>query len=346
MKIKDKLRLAADMAREKGIGGIRNLAVYQYDLKTRPDKLHYSPLTAHLEVTTKCNLKCKMCEHSFDMLIKPDLDFSAFQKIIGELPYLKNLILQGLGEPLLNPDLFRMIAAAKQRGIRTGFTTNGTLLNPELSQKIIDSKLDWLYISLDALDKGIFEEIRRGAYFEITKSNIENFFKLKGKKNPETNFWTLLMKENINEIPKVIAFAEELGMEKVVIQSLHNWGHEHFAEEINKISDISKAEFENLVFEIKKVKRTVRVEINQPGHTQKCNWPWRALYISADGFATPCCMQGSDPAVINFGNLLEQGADKIINNEAYCSFRKDLRTGLPKVCRGCPAVYEQEVMVI
>ena len=66
------------------------------------------PLPWHLqvEITSACNLRCVMClvryrppVNKLAGAMRPEL----FHRLLGELPGLRRLTLQGLGEPLLSP---------------------------------------------------------------------------------------------------------------------------------------------------------------------------------------------------------------------------------------------------
>lgn len=345
-----KTKLIIRIIKNSGIKGFANLFKYQYDLRFKKNKVLANPIFLQLEPTSRCNLKCKMCEHSFKRFHKQDLSFEQFKHIINQLPFLKSLTLQGLGEPLLNLELFKMIKEAKQRDIRVGLTTNATLLNKENARRIVDSGLDWLYISLDSVDKKIYEEIRRGANYEIVLNNIKNFIEFKGDRLPETDFWTLIMKENLAGISKVIELADKLKIKKIILQNIHNWGHEDFSKDVNKFKCDSEKELLKLVDEISTAVNTVKVELNsniKENNKKKCDWPWRSLYITCDGYVTPCCMQGADSDIINFGNVFKKPINEILNNEKYQEFRNKLKNKpIPRICIGCPAYYKQKVIKI
>ena len=89
------------------------------------------PRALQVEVTGACNLRCPMCLVRY----RPTLDrataslsFAAFREMVDAVPDVEEITLQGLGEPLMAPDLFRIIEHAAARGIRVGFNTNATLL--------------------------------------------------------------------------------------------------------------------------------------------------------------------------------------------------------------------------
>src|SRR5512135_1193884 len=96
-------------------------------LRNHPSKLF-------VETTTRCNMKCQMCvkQTMGSGLIEGDLSLSTFETIESALPNVEALILNGIGEPLLHPDLEEFIRRAKRLmpvGSWVGFQTNGLLLD-------------------------------------------------------------------------------------------------------------------------------------------------------------------------------------------------------------------------
>src|SRR3954452_9917828 len=98
----------------------------QVDRPADPAPTLIPPLPDHLqlEITSACNLRCTMCLVRYRPPVNKiagAMPLSMFDGLIGDLPGLRQLTLQGLGEPLLAPDLLPMIQHAKARGVRVGF---------------------------------------------------------------------------------------------------------------------------------------------------------------------------------------------------------------------------------
>jgi len=76
------------------------------------------------------------------------------------------------GEPLMRRDLFDVVAHAKQRGLRTVLSTNGTLIDDATADRIRDVGFNYVGISLDGMGP-VHDRIRgvRGA-FEKTLAGI------------------------------------------------------------------------------------------------------------------------------------------------------------------------------
>src|SRR5439155_13300251 len=89
------------------------------------------PEELYLEVTNRCNLRCRTCPQFFGMSeASADLTVERVAQIAAQLPRLKRAVLHGIGEPLLNPHLPQIVTLLKARGVHVLFNTNGTLLRP------------------------------------------------------------------------------------------------------------------------------------------------------------------------------------------------------------------------
>src|SRR2546429_9586964 len=65
------------------------------------------------------------------------LSFETFRSLVDGNPRLRRVTLQGLGEPLLAPDLDRMVEHAAARGIAMGFNTNAMLLTERRAERLL-----------------------------------------------------------------------------------------------------------------------------------------------------------------------------------------------------------------
>lgn len=108
------------------------------------------PVSAHLVVTRRCNLSCSYC-NEFDTFSAP-LPVEDLERRIARLAEMRTAIitLSG-GEPLLHPELDRIIRTIRQHGIMATLLTNGTLITPDRVEKLNKAGLDQLQISIDQL---------------------------------------------------------------------------------------------------------------------------------------------------------------------------------------------------
>lgn len=191
-------------------------------------------LNVIMDISSRCNLKCKMCYFSrVDMIVfKPfnvsmpergDMPLSLFKEIARELfPLTRSLALSCSAEPLVHPDFMEIIDTASRYGIPDiWFPTNGLLLKEKVARKIIESGLKTIAISIDGATKEIYESIRIGGRFERLIENIEILSKLKrecSSRLPVLRFIVVVMKSNYRELPRIVELARSLGAEELDVR--------------------------------------------------------------------------------------------------------------------------------
>lgn len=150
-----------------------------------------TPYLVIIDVVNICNFKCSFCFQSIakskllSMGFKPNMmSINLFREIIAQLQQfpkqIKRLYLFAHGEPLLNKELPRMIAYAKEQNIAKviQITTNGFLLNPDLNMKLIAAGLDELRISIEGLSAEKYKNIAGITIdFQLFIENIKHFYK-------------------------------------------------------------------------------------------------------------------------------------------------------------------------
>jgi MoaA/NifB/PqqE/SkfB family radical SAM enzyme len=319
------------------------------------------PRELQVEVTAACNLRCRMCLVRY----RPPLDrvegslpFARFRALVDALPDLETLTLQGLGEPLLAPELPRMVAYAAARGIRVGFNTNATLLTRATAERLVDAGLDWLCVSLDGATPATYEGIRDGARLARVARHVRGLVEVvraRGAGRPALSLVFVAMRRNVAELPAVVALAADWGVPAVRVQNLsHSFSDTDPAGDYQEIRAFTAAEAlwqapdpeaEAAFAEAARVAGERGVALRLPrlepppaaraAGTPGCDWPWRSAYVRHDGGVQPCCMlMGSDRAIL--GSTARDGFAGVWGGEAYRGFRAAL-TGPtpPDVCAGC-----------
>lgn len=153
-----------------------------------------SPLTLQVEPTNACNLSCTMCPHSKMTRPLGFMDPAVFDEMLGgwknrvlikplrhilfntEIPLLKrgSIKLFFMGEPLIHPQLDRLIASGNHAGCNVGIQTNGTALNrAEVRKGILAAKPSVIGISLDGINEMSYQSVRQGASWQDICKGIE-----------------------------------------------------------------------------------------------------------------------------------------------------------------------------
>lgn len=106
------------------------------------------PVLAHIIPIRRCNLSCAYC-NEYDK-VSPPVPTETMLRRVDRLADLGTTIitLSG-GEPLLHPDLDRIIEHIRRRGAIAGMITNGYLLTAERIHALNQAGLDHMQISID-----------------------------------------------------------------------------------------------------------------------------------------------------------------------------------------------------
>jgi len=315
------------------------------------------PYYVQLEVTTHCNLACYMCVRNEVIKHPRHLAYEDFARTFDRIRPHK-LALSGAGEPLLHPDLVRMIAHARTHGAAVQIPTNGTLLGrPGMSQGIVEAGLSILKISLDAATAQTYQAIRRQDCFDQIVAGIGELSRRKREsrsRQPEIRVDVVILKENFAEIPAIVRLARELGVAVVYFRALQTKGIGKEREEaIGKDLDfdalrdvvrqgIAEATRLGIRTNLKDIARdfdsyhSIYQRQDADMSNQVCLLPWLQCFISVKGELSPCCATYTNES-FSAGNVFEQDFEAVWNGPKMQSIRRRFKSRQNPfaVCRDC-----------
>jgi MoaA/NifB/PqqE/SkfB family radical SAM enzyme len=108
------------------------------------------PILAQIIPIRRCNLTCSYC-NEYDGFSEP-VPTAAMLQRVDQLAALGTTITLSGGEPLLHPELERIIHRIRGHGILATLITNGYLLTPDRIRKLNRAGLDYLQLSIDNLE--------------------------------------------------------------------------------------------------------------------------------------------------------------------------------------------------
>jgi len=219
--------------------GLQPGARLRIEEETNSIRLH-QPVThlakVYIEPTNRCNITCRTCmRNTWDEplgMMSP----TTFDRILEGLRTIspKPLVMfGGIGEPLFHPQTIEMVAKIKELGSEVELVTNGTLLTSTRSQQLVDAGLDTLWVSLDGASPESYADIRLGAALPEVLANLERFRPMrKGfyHPKPELGIAFVVMKRNIDDLPKVIAMGRSLGATRFSVSNVLPYSEEMRAE--------------------------------------------------------------------------------------------------------------------
>jgi len=305
-------------------------------------RIPFLPIELDIEPNNTCNFSCPHCQVTHWEKEKFYLNIDAFKEIINYFPNLKFIKLQGMGEPLLNNKLLSMLKFGSDLGIRMEIFTNGSIYNEEIWDEIMKLNNIHIQFSIDGATSDVFERIRVNGNFNKVKENIKKIISKRNNKKQELTIWTVVTNENLFELPLIIELANKIKVDKITFQTyLNNWTKN----KINSITKTLKIDFnskQNLMFlkNAQQKAKELNIELNiyqdnNLSKKNKCKWPFRSAFISANGDVVPCCVL-SDSDTIKMGNIFEEPFINIWNSKPYQEFRERIKKhDLYDFCKNC-----------
>lgn len=335
---------------------------YFKQIKTLDRVVTNPPVCLYLETTNRCNLLCQHCPRTFASVERPaDLSFDSLRMIVDQVPNLRQAVLHGIGEPLINKELPQMIRYLKERNVYVLFNSNGTMLYPHIQRELIESGLDEYRISLDAADAETFARVRGLPRFNLIVKNVREFVALKkelGVERPRLSLWLVGLKETLIELPAFVRLAHDMGVGEVYLQRLVFFDDaqqgQGFARADQALFGAVDEEEMRLIAEAHRIADELGVVFHASGAASPeqslmpkdagqpwslCRRPWTLMYITANGNVLPCCIAPfaeRDYSSLVLGNVFERPLMEVWNDYLYQKFRTELQSeSPPSACKNC-----------
>ena len=241
--------------------------IYRYKFKNYPKKkiVAQFPFYLLIELTSMCNLRCKMCfqvDQTFTTRkYKGSMDFDLFRDVVDQAVEggTKAITLGSRGEPLLYRDISKALHYLSNKFIELKLVTNATKLTEKISHDILSSNVNLLVFSVDAYTEELYEHIRVHGRFKDVYRNITRFEEIRAKEYPNSKITTrvsgvkIVKEQDETEFQKFWSrICDEVGMKK----SFERWNT-----------------YEN----------PVHADLMSP-----CHFLWERMYIWFDGKVNSC----------------------------------------------------------
>jgi len=226
-----------------------------------------------------------------------------------------------------------MISYAKAKRIPVTISTNLNLLDRSKAEALIATRIDKIFVSLDAASPETYVQYRVGGNFDNVISNIRLLEAARRTlKNEYTRIVLLfhVFRHNEHEIDDMRELARNLNVEY----------------RINRMrTDMAKEIFEEAAASVERDKQWIPesdkysafdLAKRDKRHQMVCRELWKTAVINWDGSVLPCCAVYGDRYA--FGNVTQQPFNVIWNNEKYRVARKEVRnrvTSSPTICHIC-----------
>lgn len=228
----------------------------------------FFPTQVVLEVTSACNLSCKGCAiHGPDRFVTrptgpmPEKYWQAAIAEMGSWNRELNLTAHGGGEPLLHPQFKAILQFAKSfPKLRTGFLTNGMLLDANWSEFVVSIGLDWIGFSIDGVSSETHRVVRKKSNLDQIEKHLRDLLSVRERAKTTQPFVTLNM----------VAYEEVINQKKLFLE---RW--------LNKVNNITISHYRN--------PPDSRRWPTVPSERKPCFLLWSQMIVACDGRVGLCC---------------------------------------------------------
>lgn len=256
------------------------------------------PVAVHIDLTNDCNFNCPYCmvRHLRAKRYIPGDHLMRLTNFIRDWG-VKAAYVTVSGESMLHPDWTSFIYQLKRNNIEIGVVTNGSLMDEEKRQALVDC-CSWVGISLDADNSKTYSKMHGvdETVFQIVVTNIENLVAIKG--SLEVTIKYLIHRVNWTEILGATLIAKSLGVDNIHIRP--TWDEQVSWPEVKAIRRIVKdaRALEDDSFHV----HAVRLGILRDKSNSTFSKCWASplgVIFATDGLVYLCCgLIGQKRAVI------------------------------------------------
>jgi len=181
------------------------------------------PSFLDLEITSACQLRCPHCARTFLRVPSRHIDLEVVESIVNQNPALLQVMLVGLGEPLLHPQLDRIVAFLIRKRLRIALVTNAMIIPPGYLDLLTDGSIKNITISMDSADPDKFSKARAGGNLQTVVDNARLLVREVRQKESKVviNIFCTLHPETINGIGALARLARQLGIPAIVVSDLN-----------------------------------------------------------------------------------------------------------------------------
>lgn len=352
-------------------GAVLRVETGDKEVQIQPSSDHLTRV--YIEPTNRCNLECLTCIRNVWDEPLGIMGWETFERILkGIQGFIPNptVFLGGFGEPFVHPKIIEMIRKAKDLGGSVELITNGILLTEDISEQLIETGLDVLWISIDGVKPESYSDVRLGATLPTVLENLDTLLRKRDlaiRTKPQVGIAFVAMKRNIQELPDLITMGVVKGIELFSISNVLAYTSD-LKEEVmyertlnegayQKASRAAKISFPHMDMSTQTMEAYrkalqgnyhLRISGNEIDRTiNKCPFLLKgSTSIRWDGETSPCLplLHTHDSYLgkrlrrsraYSFGNICDSSLPELWNNPGYIAFRQRLQVFDFSPCTYC-----------
>ncbi len=296
------------------------------------------PLSLLCELTYRCNLQCPYCYNPLDLrAYRDELTTGQWSSVLQAAADLG--VIQAHfsgGEPTLRPDLVALVEAAAACGLYTNLITQGTFLDDELLDRLVDGGLNHVQISIQAPQAPLADRIAGAIVHDKKADALRRVL----TRDVALTLNCVLHRLNHDSIEEVIDYAQRLGIRRLELANVqfYGWAYRNRGalmptlEQVRHGEDVVAAARERLrgSMEIVYVLPDYFGDFPKPCMN---GWGRQFITVTPNGYALPC------PAAAGITTLAFENVRDRALGEIWCDSASFVRyrgtDWMPEPCRSC-----------
>ncbi len=302
---------------------------------------HPLPAFITLDATPHCNLTCIGCKFHSPLLkhhyagqpADTAVSLELIQRLIRDIqPHKMHLFIEGSGEPFVHPHIVDILSLLKKADFTLTVFTNGTLIDKEIAQKLIELQVDTVRFSLFAASETSFGQNYAGTDINNFSRILKNIKQLKsmrrekGVAKPRVQLFFVVNRNNRHELKDAIELAGSTGCDGITFGRFVELGAEVSELTLDKLERAQLCEqLGDMPKELRKRSltgtlardRVMQIAGPETWLQAPCLIGWFHARIRGNGDVVPCCR-----CSYLLGNLNEASFSEIWHGERMHEFRR------------------------
>jgi len=331
---------------------LANMALINLQCRLRTERVIGMPYSMKIEPTNICNTQCQLCPTGIGLKgrEKGKMDYERFTRLVDRMrPTLLDLDLSMWGDPLIVPDIFRMIRYAHDRGVWTYISSNlhAFKIGPrrdgtDQAEQLVRSGLDLMTCSLHGATQETFATYQPGKRLDEAIEKIRHIVATRdrlGRRTPQIQLNFVVTRYNEHEREAFAAMARDLGCKAVFSTPALNTRFLDRDENLVPLQLNGKSLEEKTKSHIRRwlpkdkshvlpvYEQMLEGRFDPSDYNGRkaypCAWPWKQAVINWDGGVSTCC--GSFEDKEDMGNVFETDFKRVWNGPKYRHARRSFR---------------------
>jgi len=292
-----------------------------------------------LEVTAQCNADCTFCPRENLGRVNKFLPMQVVDILAEQVRAEKGgrkIVLCGIGEPTLHPEVEEIVARLKRVGAIVGMTNNGSRMTVDRFERLINAGITEMNFSVNAATAETRQKVMRQKNYDLVVRNIKNVLEFRDKNCPGIHIHVsfVLCPQNQHEVHDFVAQWRDTSVSRIWIHPVNNRAN-LLTEEYGHIDAAA-------VYRRYHADPRVDVDLWDDGYTPEyrdaCWVPQRSIAITSDGDMLLCVLDHERKNII--GNL-GQGGLLQLHLEKIAKYRRGQFDSFCKGCDYCPSIVRE-----